>query len=52
MDRWVMTIVECVDCGSEGKWEEIDQGQEHLLVEFFRDNRCLGCITNGYLLGL
>jgi len=41
-----VTIVECADCGSEGKWEEIDQGQGHPLVEFFRDNRCLGCQEN------
>jgi len=46
MDRWVVTIVECVDCGSEGKWEEIDQEQGHLLVESFRNNRCLGCQEN------
>jgi len=42
-DRWVVTIVECVDCGSEGKWEESNQGWGHPPVGFFKDNRCLEC---------
>ena len=25
-NRWIVTIVECIDCGSEGKWKEPNQG--------------------------
>ena len=46
MDRWMMTIAECVDCGTERKWEELDQRQGHPPIEFFRDNRCPECQEN------
>ena len=45
-DRWVVTIVECVDCGRKGKWEELNQGREHPPMEFFKDNWCWDCQEN------
>ena len=38
MDRWMVTIVDCVDCGMEGKWEERNQGWGQPPREFFKDN--------------
>jgi len=45
-DRWVVTIAECVDCGTKGKWEEPDQGRGHLPIEFFKNNWCPECQEN------
>ena len=41
-----MMIVKCVDCGTERKWEELDQGRGHPPVEFFKNNWCLECQEN------
>ena len=45
-NRWVVTIVECVDYSAEGKKEELNKGQEHLPENSLRNSRCPGYQEN------
>ena len=45
-DRWVVTIVECVDCGVEEKKEELNEGQGHLPENSLRNSQCPRCQEN------